>query len=126
MFPPFPTTTLGPVPSAIDASTADAVRIRRIVSESSGAAGARKPTYSAWSAPVPCLIKGMRAVDTSATQMIEQSIATYQVTFADFPSVGVRDQLSWDDLGKILNVVGVYPIGDSATREWIVMAEEHR
>jgi hypothetical protein len=125
MFPPFPTTILGPLPSAIDPTTADAVRIRRIVSELSGQAGAKKTNYSAWSDPVPCLIKGVRSVDTTGPQLIEHAISTYQVTFADYPNVGVRDQLSWDALSKVLNVVGVYPIGDSTTREWIVMAEEH-
>jgi hypothetical protein len=123
MFPPFP--PMAAPPPVVDPSTADRVRIRRIVSESSGAAGARKPVYSAWSEPVPCLIKGVRAVDRPSPQMIEAEVATYQVTFSDFPNVDAHDQLSWDSLSKVLTVVGVYPIGGPTTREWIVMAEEH-
>jgi hypothetical protein len=123
MFPPFP--PMAAPPPAIDPATADSVRIRRVVSEGSGQAGAKKPTYSGWSDPVFCLIKGMKAQDVTAPQMIERDIATYHITFGDFPDVGDRDQLSWDSLGKILTVIGVYPIGDPTTRTWIVMAEEH-
>jgi len=124
MFPPFPTLLLPP-PPVIDPTTADTVRIRRIVAETSGASGARRPVYSGWSASIPCLIKGMRAIDTTAPQMLEREVVTYQVTFADYPDLGVRDQLSWDSLGKILNVTGVMPVGDPTVRTWTVFAEEH-
>jgi len=124
MFPPFPTLLLPP-PPVIDPTTADTVRIRRIVSETSGASGAKRPVYSGWSTPIPCLIKGMRSGDTTAPQMLERTVTTYQVIFEAFPDVGDRDQLSWDALGKILTVTGDMPVGDPTVRTWTVFAEEH-
>jgi hypothetical protein len=122
MFPPFPTLML-PVPSVVDPATADYVRIRRVVSKTSGAIGGRQFGYSGWSAPVPCNIKGRKSSDVR-TQMREHEVTQYEVTFAEDPGVGLRDQLSWDAAGKILTVTGNMAIGDPTTRAWLVYAEE--
>ena len=122
MFPPFPTLLL-PAPPVIDPATADRVRIRRVVSRTSGAIGGRQFNYSGWSSPVPVVVKSKKASDVR-TQMREHEVVIYEVTFDEEPLVGIRDQLSWDSLGKILTVTGVMPVGDPTTRTWTVFAEE--
>lgn len=121
MFPPFP--PMASPPPAIDPSTADYVRIRRVVGKSSGSIGGRQFLFSGWSAPVAVWIKGKKASDVR-TQMREHEVVSYEVTFDTEPDVGLRDQLSWDTFGKILTVTGVMAVGDPGTRMWTVFAEE--
>lgn len=126
MFPPA-LPPLAPLPPVVDPVTASYVRIRRVAGRISGKVGGRQILFGDWSVPIPVSLKGVKrgiGVSDMRTQMREHLVTNYEVVFTDEPFVGLRDQLSWDETGKLLTVTGVMPVGDPGTRAWCVFAEE--
>lgn len=75
--------------------------------------------------PLSCLVQGKKAIDFRG-QHREAQVGTYDVIFNQEIEFKLRDQLVWlNGNGRILTILGIYPIASGTGRVWHCTCEEH-